>query len=139
MGEFEIKNYIVETVHTGKDPEILYQRFIILEGTAISGSTQQAVFIFMEDERLLPNGAGFFTSTAVLYCVLRIRDFRDVYDILRNERPVFCSFSSDSGSPAIVQITTGKEPVGEGPMDRSRPTITIADIISELSEILPSG
>lgn len=64
MGRFRIENYIVETVHEGKD-EILhyYQRFIILECPRLDdGVIQQAVFIFQKDEYLWPDRAGVFNG-----------------------------------------------------------------------------
>jgi hypothetical protein len=122
MPEFEINNYTIETLHTGKNPELTYQRFIILES---SQGEVRASLVFVDDEYLSPNQAGFITSTGVLFCILRIRDFRDIYDILRSEKPVFCKYPSDSGSQPWIQITTNQEPVGEGLVDTSNPLLIL--------------
>lgn len=138
MGQFEIEYYTVETVHEGRNKFGSYQRFIVLEGPEQdNGEWQRAVLVFMDDERLYSDKAGFFTSSGVLWSVLRIRDFRDVYDILRNEEPVYCYYSSTDNSVWHVSVTTGREPVGEGPIDTSGPPLFVRDIIEEATEFLP--
>lgn len=126
MPGFEIKTYRVETLHTGSTPELAYQRFIILDGSERDqGTRQHADLIFVEDEYVRPHQAGFITSSGSLFCLLRIRDFRDVYDILRSEKPVFCKHPSNSGSQDWIQITTNEEPVGEGLVDKSNPLLIL--------------
>lgn len=131
MAGLLINNYKIETLHTGKMSEIVYRRFMILEGKSLdTGKAQSAILIFVDDEYLSPN-AGVIVTSGALYGSLRIADFRDVYEILRSEKPVFCRFPSNSGVQDWIQITTDKEPVGEGLVDTSSDPLLIISIINE--------
>ena len=51
----------------------------------------------------------------------RFIDFLNTYEVVRSEKPVFCTFThTDSGPPHVIlssAISTQEEPVGEGPTD----------------------
>ncbi len=75
-----------------------------------------------------PTELGFYTvSQKKITIKAPISEFERAHNILRSEKPVFFEFNKfnvvggdpDQKSITAASITTGKEPTGEGPRDRS--------------------
>ena len=132
-GSFEVETYTVFTSQSGGGGSF---RLLALSSTPLahgirvkaslyymSGTPADPGWVYNVDQ---PNFNGH-----TVYAYAPMADFRDVYDILRNEKPVNVSYFYDGPEfdPSKawrklfhLQLYTGlPEPPGEGPRDMSPP------------------
>jgi hypothetical protein len=130
---FEIQSYALELGVRAKginnDRAIVPYHQLLLLGTVAGGPISVVMQFWLGIEQLSPSGpteVGNYNLTqrrAIIKAAFI--DFLNTYEVLRGEKPVYCSFShTDSGPPTLRVImsstlSTQAEPLGEGPVDQS--------------------
>jgi len=109
-------------------------RTIVLTSTQLSHGIQSIITIYFSTNANTGN-IGFVTTTDYfrhfIYAWLPIGEFDEIYDILRNEKPIIASYWAESDDPfnpitpsrssqiRWVRVGTDSEPVGEGSDDET--------------------
>jgi hypothetical protein len=122
MGVFLVTNYSLSAQAVRTPPavvEILHA--ILLAGIPESGPLKSANILFATARGDIYPGV---VSNGGLVGFILDAMFASWYDILRNERPVRLRYHPDPTSPANtplerLELFTGPEPLGEGPVDLS--------------------
>lgn len=68
---------------------------------------------FYPDNKKLPENY-YDVKSKLVYLRFRMSMYSNIIDILRNEKPIYFSFSNKS---KVGYVRTGKEPIGEGNND----------------------
>jgi hypothetical protein len=129
---FEVETYRVVTMQSGPIVTLGDRRLLVLDGPEIPSGKPSGVYLyFMENpdpnsyvSKVAPNTENPDRGVAsTIWCYKR--DFAEWYDILRNERPLYCAISynrhpTEPEDPdwymIEIQMYTGRsEPPGEGP------------------------
>ena len=120
MPSMEIKSYSVGT-NRRRSSSNYHRRWLSLEPKTPSSEVQHIVVYFFIQERITNDpDVGYQTPDSSKYVVgfAPVSDFEQMYKILQTEKPVFFSWSADSGNKLYwFSINSSEEPPGEGPQD----------------------
>ncbi|GFO64292.1 hypothetical protein M1B72_12705 [Geomonas paludis] len=112
----EVKKYVV-TYYAGGTSSYEFRASIDL---CRADNTLIAVLYFYRDPARMPAVDDQASSSrSFAWCFFPDRDFQNVLDLLRNEKPVY--FRYITGVLNIGALTTSKEPVGEEEHSLLRP------------------
>ena len=109
---FEVTSYSY-IIHTQGDPD-----YLVIDGAMLKvrgvidcvGDGYHAYVIALADESVFPLNR-YYPSNKTVWIFCGVEQFPWHIDLLRNEKPVYCLGSTNSG----CSLTTGSmEPVGEG-------------------------
>lgn len=140
LTSLEVKNYQLEIgsryVHRSQENryDLASWHRILLNGKPVDQpgrpSTYKIVIEFGDQEyidNMISQGAGYILEASNFVLVrYHLIEFDKAYELLRSEKPVYFQFDrfSESSDPTsdrkrvhTAQLTTGKEIVGEGPVD----------------------
>jgi hypothetical protein len=138
MYSFEIASYTVETdlVRVGTEPTVTYRsRALDLRSNILyHGIIVRAIISFSTyfDRWLGPEVVGYYWATnpyaPLMAGFFPVVEYPPWYDIVRNEQPVrllyeFKEPGAFSGALGYLGLETGEEPLGEGPVDESIPSV----------------
>jgi hypothetical protein len=131
--QFEIQSYALElgvrSQAINNNRAIVPFHQLMLQGTVAGGPISVVMQFWLGIEQPSPTGpteVGTYNvpqRRAVIKAAFI--DFLDTYEVVRSEKPVYCSFThTDSGPPSLRTImssalSTQAEPLGEGPVDQS--------------------
>src|SRR3712207_6704000 len=108
MPSITVESYQVGYTDQSASPGWAY---LTLKPTSSTAGQIQGISIFFFASR---SDAGYETSTWVV-STPPPEKFKDIYDILKTEQPVFFSWASDANSRLYwSSVGTGSEPPGEG-------------------------
>jgi hypothetical protein len=126
---FDVESYTVLTTQSGNTPSGAWRNISLTSPDLSHGIRNRASIFFFESGSTTlgvvtnVNQPNFNGLTAYAYC--RKPDFAEWYDMLRNEKPLKCTFAYagpeyDPNQPTRelwwIQLYTGQqEPPGEGP------------------------
>lgn len=123
MSSVEIVSY---TAHVGRLGMLGSERLMALhhqnqaeDGTVVSGTSE----IYFSDRFATGGGFNVVNHESHIRAHLPMADYETWLDLVRHEAPVFLHWTSDViGEPdgdGVVHLSTGPEPLGEGPTDQS--------------------
>lgn len=125
MPSAEVTSY---TAHTGRLGLLGSERLIAIRhhhrGAAVDELSEGVSEIYFAD-RFADSTVGFstFGNDEQVQAHLPLGDYETWIDLLRHEDPVYLHWSEseigDPDSEGIIHLSTGPEPPGEGPTDRS--------------------
>jgi hypothetical protein len=125
---FDVKSYSV-TINHG-NPKTSERVLLLDSGDLSHGIRALAYLNFVES----PKALGTIELHELTYigprisCYFQAGEFEEIYDLLRSERPVTFGYAwategpggtGDTRNLVGVQLKTGAEPLGEGPVDPS--------------------
>jgi hypothetical protein len=130
--DFEIEAYTVAVTQRGVNPA---ERRVTLTSVALDHGIRNRASLYFT-EQPVSSRLGWVSNVdqpnfngLAFFAYLRKSDYADIYDVLRNERPVrfYYYYDPPGFNPAapmidltVLWIHTGPEPLGEGPVDVSQ-------------------
>jgi len=123
MPSVEITSY---TAHTGRLGLLGSERILAVrherqgpDGTPESATSE----VYFADRFETGGGFGVINNGPSMRAHLPLHDYEIWLDLLRHEAPIFLHWSSEvvgeADTEAILHLSTGPEPPGEGPVDAS--------------------